>query len=158
MHHDIWDYDDAAPPVLADIRYQGRCGKILMHAGKTGFLYILDRTNGKPLIGIEERPVPQEPRMKTAKTQPYPDRRFVRADVSRAGQRRAGITEQLHLRCVLDRAGRDDARHAGRTVVGAHDLQPADEPDLHPGNDHQLGLHAATTGLGREDAAVQIAR
>ena len=35
-------------------------------------MYILDRTNGKPLVGIEERPVPQEPRMKTAKTQPFP--------------------------------------------------------------------------------------
>jgi glucose dehydrogenase len=35
-------------------------------------MYILDRTNGVPLIGIEERPVEQEPRMKTAKTQPFP--------------------------------------------------------------------------------------
>jgi glucose dehydrogenase len=46
--------------------------KVLMHAGKTGFLYVLDRTSGKPLVGIEEREVPQEPRMKTAKTQPFP--------------------------------------------------------------------------------------
>jgi glucose dehydrogenase len=43
-----------------------------MNPGKTGYFYILDRTNGKPLIGIEERPVPQEPRLKTARTQPYP--------------------------------------------------------------------------------------
>jgi quinohemoprotein ethanol dehydrogenase len=35
-------------------------------------VYILDRTNGKPLIGMEERPVPQEPHQHTAKTQPYP--------------------------------------------------------------------------------------
>ena len=35
-------------------------------------MYILDRTNGKPLVGIEEKPVPQEPRQKTAKTQPIP--------------------------------------------------------------------------------------
>src|SRR5262249_14965354 len=40
--------------------------------GKTGFLYILDRGTGKPLIGIVEKPVPQEPRIKTAMTQPYP--------------------------------------------------------------------------------------
>lgn len=72
VHHDIWDYDNAASPVLADIQYRGQTRKVLMHGGKTGFLYILDRTNGKPLIGIEERPVPQEERMKTAKTQPYP--------------------------------------------------------------------------------------
>ncbi len=72
VHHDLWDYDNSAAPVLADIQYQGSRRKILMHGGKTGFLYILDRTNGKPLIGIEERPVPQEPRMKTARTQPFP--------------------------------------------------------------------------------------
>jgi len=72
VHHDIWDYDNAASPVLADIPYQGRTRKVLMHGGKTGFLYILDRTTGTPLVGIEERTVPQEARMKTAKTQPYP--------------------------------------------------------------------------------------
>ena len=38
----------------------------------TGWVYILDRTNGKPLVGIEECPVPQEPLQKTAKTQPFP--------------------------------------------------------------------------------------
>jgi PQQ-dependent dehydrogenase (methanol/ethanol family) len=72
VHHDIWDYDNSASPVLADIRYRGEPRKILMHAGKTGFMYVLDRVSGKPLVGIEERPVPQEPRMKTAKTQPFP--------------------------------------------------------------------------------------
>jgi PQQ-dependent dehydrogenase (methanol/ethanol family) len=72
VHHDLWDYDNAGAPVLADIRYQGTTRKVLMHAGKTGFLYILDRATGKPLVGIEERPVPQEPRMKTARTQPFP--------------------------------------------------------------------------------------
>ena len=72
VHHDIWDYDNAASPVLADIPYHGRTRKVLMHGGKTGFLYILDRTTGTPLVGIEERTVPQEARMKTAKTQPYP--------------------------------------------------------------------------------------
>src|SRR5260370_7501410 len=50
----------------------GRPRKGIAEAGRTGWVYILDRTNGKPLIGIEERPVPQEPRQKTAKTQPYP--------------------------------------------------------------------------------------
>jgi quinohemoprotein ethanol dehydrogenase len=72
VHHDLWDYDSAAAPVLADITYQGRPRKVLMHAGKAGLMYVLDRTNGAPLIGVEERPVEQEPRMKTAKTQPFP--------------------------------------------------------------------------------------
>jgi PQQ-dependent dehydrogenase (methanol/ethanol family) len=71
VHHDIWDYDSPSPPVLADVTYQGKPRKILMHGGKTGMVYILDRTNGTPLIGIEERSVPQLPEQKTAKTQPY---------------------------------------------------------------------------------------
>jgi len=58
--------------VLFDTVINGQPRKGLAEAGRTGWVYILDRTNGKPLIGIEERPVPQEPRQKTAKTQPYP--------------------------------------------------------------------------------------
>jgi quinohemoprotein ethanol dehydrogenase len=72
VHHDLWDYDNEVAPVLADIPVHGRPRKILIHAGKTGFLYIFDRTNGKPLVGIIEKPVPQEPRIKTAPTQPFP--------------------------------------------------------------------------------------
>jgi len=72
VHHDIWDYDATSPVVLFDTVIDGQPRKGIAEAGKTGWVYILDRTNGKPLIGIEERPVPQEPRQKTAKTQPYP--------------------------------------------------------------------------------------
>jgi len=72
VHHDIWDYDATSPVVLFDTVINGQPRKAIAEAGKTGWVYILDRTNGKPLIGIEERPVPQEPRQKTAKTQPYP--------------------------------------------------------------------------------------
>jgi alcohol dehydrogenase (cytochrome c) len=72
VHHDIWDYDAASPVLLFDTVINGQPRKAAAQAGRTGWVYILDRTNGKPLIGIEERPVPQEPRQKTAKTQPFP--------------------------------------------------------------------------------------
>jgi quinohemoprotein ethanol dehydrogenase len=72
VHHDIWDYDAASPVVLFDTVIDGQPRKGIAEAGKTGWVYILDRTNGKPLVGIDERSVPQEPRQKTAKTQPYP--------------------------------------------------------------------------------------
>ncbi len=72
VHHDIWDYDAASPVVLFDTVINGQPRKGLAEAGRTGWVYILDRTNGKPLIGIEEKPVPQEPRQHTAATQPYP--------------------------------------------------------------------------------------
>ena len=72
VHHDIWDYDAASPVLLFDTVINGQPRKGLAQAGRTGWVYILDRTNGKPLIGVEERPVLQEPRQKTAKTQPFP--------------------------------------------------------------------------------------
>ncbi len=72
VHHDIWDYDSPNPVVLFDIELEGRQRQALAQAGKTGWVYILDRTNGEPLIGIEERSVPQEPRQMTSATQPHP--------------------------------------------------------------------------------------
>ena len=55
VHHDIWDYDAASPVVLFDTVIDGKPRKGIAEAGRTGWLYILDRTDGKPLIGIEER-------------------------------------------------------------------------------------------------------
>lgn len=72
VHHDIWDYSLANPPIIYDPTINGMPRKAIALAGKTGFVYILDRVTGQPLLGIEERAVPQEPRQKTAATQPYP--------------------------------------------------------------------------------------
>jgi len=72
VHHDIWDYDSPNPVILFDAQVGGKPVKGLAEVSKTGWAYILDRVTGKPLIGIEERPVPQEPRQATAPTQPYP--------------------------------------------------------------------------------------
>jgi quinohemoprotein ethanol dehydrogenase len=72
VHHDIWDYDAPNPVMLFDIEIDGVPRKGLAQAGKTGWFYILDRITGAPLIGIEEQPVPQEPRQATAATQPIP--------------------------------------------------------------------------------------
>jgi quinohemoprotein ethanol dehydrogenase len=72
VHHDIWDYDAVNPVVLMDVNIGGRTRKAIVEVGKTGWAYILDRETGKPLIGIDEKPVPQEPRQATAATQPFP--------------------------------------------------------------------------------------
>jgi alcohol dehydrogenase (cytochrome c) len=72
VHHDIWDYDAVNPVILMDVNVSGRTRKAIAEVGKTGWAYILDRETGKPLIGIDEKPVPQEPRQKTAATQPFP--------------------------------------------------------------------------------------
>jgi quinohemoprotein ethanol dehydrogenase len=72
VHHDIWDYDAPSPVVLFDQTYNGTPRKGLYECGKSGWCYFLDRTNGQPLIGINETPVAQEPRQATAATQPIP--------------------------------------------------------------------------------------
>jgi alcohol dehydrogenase (cytochrome c) len=72
IHHDLWDYDGPNPVILFDVKINGRVRKAAAEANKAGWVYILDRTNGKPLIGIDEKPVPQEPRQRTAATQPIP--------------------------------------------------------------------------------------
>jgi alcohol dehydrogenase (cytochrome c) len=72
VHHDIWDYDSPNPIVLFEAEYDGVRRRGLVQVGKTGWAYILDRATGEPLLGIQERPVPQEPRQATSPTQPYP--------------------------------------------------------------------------------------
>ena len=72
VHHDLWDYDGPNPVLLFDITLDGRPRKAAAEANKAGWVYILDRVTGKPLIGIDEKPVPQEPRQLTSPTQPFP--------------------------------------------------------------------------------------
>ena len=75
-HHDIWDYDLCAQPVLCDIRRDGRIVRAVAQISKQGFLYVLERATGKPLFDIEERPVPQHcaPGEAPAATQPIPSK------------------------------------------------------------------------------------
>jgi quinohemoprotein ethanol dehydrogenase len=72
VHHDLWDFDCPSPVVLFDQVYDGKVRKGIAEACKTGWIYILDRTNGKPLIGIDEKPVEVDPRVASAPTQPIP--------------------------------------------------------------------------------------
>jgi alcohol dehydrogenase (cytochrome c) len=72
VHHDIWDYDAPSPTILFDAEIDGRMVHGIGEAEKTGWLYLLDRTNGKPIFPIPEKPVPQNANQKTAKTQPIP--------------------------------------------------------------------------------------
>jgi alcohol dehydrogenase (cytochrome c) len=91
VHHDIWDYDSPNPIVLFDAQFGGERRAGLVQVGKTGWAYILDRATGEPLIGIEERPVPQEPRQATAPTQPYPiGEAIVPQQIDVAPQRKPG--------------------------------------------------------------------
>jgi quinoprotein glucose dehydrogenase len=74
VHHDIWDADLAGAPALVDVKQGGRTIPAVAVINKTGLLFLLDRVTGKPIYGVEERPVPQSevPLERTSKTQPFP--------------------------------------------------------------------------------------
>jgi quinoprotein glucose dehydrogenase len=74
VHHDLWDLDQPSAPGLVDIVQNGRTVPVLAAISKTGYLFILDRTNGKPVFGVEERPVPKGdvPGEWYSPTQPFP--------------------------------------------------------------------------------------
>ncbi|MGB9069801.1 MAG: PQQ-binding-like beta-propeller repeat protein [Candidatus Acidiferrales bacterium] len=72
IHHDIWEADIAEAPVLFDALVNGQSHKAIAAMRTDGYLFMLDRTSGKPLARIEERRVAQDAFQKTSATQPYP--------------------------------------------------------------------------------------
>ena len=74
VHHDLWDSDLPPAPGLVDITVNGKKIPALTAIGKTSFMYILDRVTGKPVFGVEERPVPKGdvPGEWYSPTQPFP--------------------------------------------------------------------------------------
>ncbi len=74
VHHDVWDYDLPAQPVLLTIRNAGRSCDVVVQVTKQGFLFFLDRETGKPVFPVEERPIPTSdvPGEELSKTQPFP--------------------------------------------------------------------------------------
>ncbi len=74
VHHDLWDYDTASPPLLATIQHDGKSVPVVIQGNKTGFLYVLNRDTGEPVFPVEEKPVPQSdvPGEVTSPTQPFP--------------------------------------------------------------------------------------
>lgn len=58
IKHDLWDYDLAAQPLLADVDINGEIVPMLIMASKTGFVFFLNRDTGEPLFDVEERAVP----------------------------------------------------------------------------------------------------
>jgi len=74
VHHDLFDYDLPAAPVLIDITVDGEPIAALAQVTKQGFLFVLDRATGEPVWPIEERPVPTStvPGEVTSPTQPHP--------------------------------------------------------------------------------------
>ena len=74
VHHDIWDRDLPAPPVLLTVKHDGKNVDAVAQTTKQGFIYLFDRTNGKPLFPIVESEFPSSdvPGEVASRTQPLP--------------------------------------------------------------------------------------
>ena len=74
VHHDIWDRDLPAPPNLVTVTHEGKQVDAVAQVTKSGWVYLFDRDNGKPLFPIEEKSYPpsQLDGEKTALSQPLP--------------------------------------------------------------------------------------
>jgi quinoprotein glucose dehydrogenase len=74
IHHDLWDADPPAPPALMDVTQNGRRIPAAAVTTKSGYVYILNRETGRPIFGVEERPMPKSdvPGEATSPTQPIP--------------------------------------------------------------------------------------
>jgi quinoprotein glucose dehydrogenase len=74
VRHELWDYNLPPAPGLFDIVRNGKTIHALAQVGKSGYMFILDRLTGKPVYGVEERPVAKSnvPGEASYPTQPFP--------------------------------------------------------------------------------------
>jgi quinoprotein glucose dehydrogenase len=59
VHHDVWDYDLPAQPLLVELTKDGQVRSVVVQTTKMGMVFVFDRLTGEPIYPIEERPVPQ---------------------------------------------------------------------------------------------------
>jgi quinoprotein glucose dehydrogenase len=156
VHHDLWDYDLPAQPVLFTFRADGREVPAVAQVTKMGFVYVLDRVTGKPLFPVEERAVPpsEVPGEAAWPTQPFPTKppplsrvSLTREDLSRVTPESADV-----CRALFDRS-------TGGSIFTPTGLKPTIFfPGLHGGGDWGGGALDPETGLfyvaANEDGAV----
>jgi PQQ-dependent dehydrogenase (methanol/ethanol family) len=107
LHHDLWDYDLPAAPVLAEVKRDGKTIPAVAQVTKQGFVFVLDRETGKPLYPVEERPVPKSTLVgeETSPTQPYP---VVTPPIARQSMTAAeltNVTPESRAECLANTQG-----------------------------------------------------
>jgi len=109
VHHDLWDYDLCTPPTLFDVTVKGRKIPAVAVMTKMGLLFILDRRDGKPIYGVEERPIPKTdvPGEASWPTQPFPLKPAPLARNSFKREELADLTPEHRKYCeaLFDRDG-----------------------------------------------------
>jgi len=102
VHHDIWNYDTPAAPILMDVTVDGEQIPGVFQATKQGILYAFNRQTGRPIWPIEERPVPQSRVQgeQTAPTQPFPTRPAPFEFLGRTEEHLIDYTPQVRQRAL----------------------------------------------------------
>ena len=126
VHHDIWDYDIAAPPALIDVRRNGQVIPAVAQQTKMALLFIFHRETGEPIFGMEERPVPQTtaPGEWTSPTQPFPVKppplarnSITRAELSKVTPEHQAFCEGLWDKYKLSDSGPYTPWKVGQDIV-----------------------------------------
>jgi quinoprotein glucose dehydrogenase len=101
VHHDLWDADLTGAPALIDVKQGGKTIPAVAAINKVGLLFLLDRVTGKPIFGVEERPVPpsEVPSEHASKTQPFPLKPPPLARMSMSMADVATVTPELEAAC-----------------------------------------------------------
>ena len=114
-HHEIWESDVGGPEILYDAKVDGKTVKAVAALRTDGYLFLLDRKTGKPIMPVEERPVKQKRAAEDL------------ADATLSGRRRQGRSE-------LRRARGAAARFRLKLLLGADRLRSAQRgcADVYP--------------------------
>lgn len=102
VHHNLWDYDLPAQPVLVQVRKNGKLIDAVAQVTKTGFTFVFDRVTGEPVFPIEEVPVPKSevPGEQSWPTQPRPVKPPPYARQSMTRDELTGVTPESRGYCA----------------------------------------------------------
>jgi quinoprotein glucose dehydrogenase len=102
VHHDLWDYDTAAAPLATTLRLKGKATPVVIAGNKTGMVFVLDPATGKPVLPVEERPVPQSTLYgeKSSPTQPFPTKTPALIPQSQGPEAVGGLTDADRKFCA----------------------------------------------------------
>ncbi|PPE70670.1 membrane-bound PQQ-dependent dehydrogenase, glucose/quinate/shikimate family [Caldimonas thermodepolymerans] len=119
VHHDLWDYDVPSQPTLVDLTIDGERVPALVQPTKQGELFVLDRRDGRPLLPVEERPVPQGAVEddRTAPTQPVSALSFEPEPLRERDMWGTTLFDQLYCRIAFRRL-RYEGRYTPPSLEG----------------------------------------
>jgi quinoprotein glucose dehydrogenase len=92
VHHDVFDMDLPTPPILVDVKKDGKTIPAVLQTGKLSLVFIFDRVTGEPIYGMEERAVRKsdDPDDQAWPTQPFP---LKPGPIARMGMTKADINK-----------------------------------------------------------------